>query len=38
MTVGFILLGGGFRTLVNLFSVANWLFYLLTVLGLIILR
>ncbi|CED82130.1 Amino acid transporters [Phaffia rhodozyma] len=38
LTALFVLFGGGFRTLVNLFSVAQWLFYFLTVLGLIILR
>lgn len=30
LTIVFTIFGGGFRSLVNLFSVANWLFYLLT--------
>ncbi|KAF8576396.1 hypothetical protein K439DRAFT_664340 [Ramaria rubella] len=34
----FILVGGGFRTLINFYSVVSWSFYFLTVLGLIILR
>ncbi|EIW85159.1 L-methionine transporter [Coniophora puteana RWD-64-598 SS2] len=38
LTVIFILIGGGFRTLVNFIVVASWSFYFLTVLGLIILR
>ena len=31
LTMVFILLGGGFRSLVNFYSVANWLFLFLTV-------
>jgi len=31
LTVFFILVGGGFRTLVNFYSVASWGFYFLTV-------
>jgi len=38
LTVFFILVGGGFRTLVNFYSVASWGFYFLTVLGLVVLR
>ncbi|OCF55829.1 L-methionine transporter [Kwoniella mangroviensis CBS 10435] len=34
----FVIFGGGFRALLNFFSVASWFFYLLTVLGLLILR
>ncbi|KAJ7582671.1 amino acid permease-domain-containing protein [Mycena floridula] len=38
ITLTFILIGGGFRTLINFSVVASWLFYFLTVLGLVILR
>ncbi|KIJ44053.1 hypothetical protein M422DRAFT_67697 [Sphaerobolus stellatus SS14] len=38
LTIFFIFVGGGFRTLVNFYSVASWGFYFLTVLGLIVLR
>lgn len=31
LTMVFILVGGGFRTLVNFYSVASWGFYFLTV-------
>ncbi|KAF8495628.1 L-methionine transporter [Gautieria morchelliformis] len=38
LTIAFILVGGGFRTLVNFVSVASWSFYFLTVLGVVVLR
>ncbi|KAI5455469.1 hypothetical protein NCC49_000279 [Naganishia albida] len=38
ITLVFIVFGGGFRGLVNFFSVTSWTFYLLTVAGLIVLR
>ncbi|KAG8217912.1 L-methionine transporter, partial [Butyriboletus roseoflavus] len=38
LTIAFIIIGGGFRTLVNFLVVASWSFYFLTVLGLVILR
>ncbi|KAI0748211.1 L-methionine transporter [Daedaleopsis nitida] len=38
ITIIFILLGGGFRSLINFAVVASWAFYFLTVLGLVILR
>ncbi|THU90706.1 L-methionine transporter [Dendrothele bispora CBS 962.96] len=38
ITTSFILIGGGFRSLINFAVVASWAFYFLTVLGLIILR
>ncbi|KAI0054111.1 L-methionine transporter [Auriscalpium vulgare] len=38
ITSTFILLGGGFRSLINFAVVASWAFYFLTVLGLVILR
>ncbi|EIM90040.1 L-methionine transporter [Stereum hirsutum FP-91666 SS1] len=38
ITILFILLGGGFRSLINFAVVASWAFYFLTVLGLVILR
>ncbi|KAH8116943.1 L-methionine transporter [Phellopilus nigrolimitatus] len=38
LTSAFIVLGGGFRRLINFAVVASWAFYFLTVLGLIILR
>ncbi|KZT58955.1 amino acid transporter [Calocera cornea HHB12733] len=38
LTCGFIWIGGGFRSLINFYSVAGWSFYGLTVMGLIVLR
>ncbi|KAI0341556.1 amino acid transporter [Trametopsis cervina] len=38
LTITFILVGGGFRSLINFAVVASWAFYFLTVLGLVILR
>ncbi|KIM24009.1 hypothetical protein M408DRAFT_332062 [Serendipita vermifera MAFF 305830] len=38
ITLVFVVFGGGFRSLVNFYSVASWGFYFLTVLGLVILR
>ncbi|KAG8897067.1 hypothetical protein FRB99_008474, partial [Tulasnella sp. 403] len=38
LTVFFMLVGGGFRTLINFYSVAVWGFYFLTVMGLLVLR
>jgi len=38
ITIAFILLGGGFRSLINFTVVASWAFFFLTVLGLVILR
>jgi len=38
ITVSFIIVGGGFRSLINFSVVASWAFYFLTVLGLVILR
>ncbi|KAF5380933.1 hypothetical protein D9615_003981 [Tricholomella constricta] len=38
ITTTFILIGGGFRSLINFSVVASWAFYFLTVFGLIILR
>ncbi|KAF9533016.1 amino acid permease-domain-containing protein [Crepidotus variabilis] len=38
ITVAFILVGNGFRSLINFSVVAAWAFYFLTVLGLVILR
>ncbi|EAU88480.2 L-methionine transporter [Coprinopsis cinerea okayama7 len=38
ITITFILIGGGFRSLINFSVVASWAFYFLTVLGLVILR
>ncbi|EPQ58713.1 hypothetical protein GLOTRDRAFT_57082, partial [Gloeophyllum trabeum ATCC 11539] len=38
ITVLFIAVGGGFRSLINFAVVASWAFYFLTVLGLVILR
>ncbi|KAF8625777.1 hypothetical protein AX15_005169 [Amanita polypyramis BW_CC] len=38
ITIAFIVIGGGFRSLVNFSVVASWSFYFLTVLGLVILR
>ncbi|KDQ18122.1 hypothetical protein BOTBODRAFT_29449 [Botryobasidium botryosum FD-172 SS1] len=38
ITIVYIIIGGGFRSLINFYSVASWLFYFLTVLGLVVLR
>lgn len=38
MSLLYVLFGGGFRSLVNFFSVASWTFYLVTVGGLLVLR
>ncbi|KAI0093863.1 L-methionine transporter [Irpex rosettiformis] len=38
LTITFIVVGGGFRSLINFAVVATWAFYFLTVLGLVILR
>ncbi|KIY72130.1 amino acid transporter [Cylindrobasidium torrendii FP15055 ss-10] len=38
ITSAFILMGGGFRSLINFSVVASWGFYFLSVLGLVILR
>ncbi|KAJ2937052.1 hypothetical protein H1R20_g39, partial [Candolleomyces eurysporus] len=38
ITIAFIVIGGGFRSLINFSVVASWAFYFLTVLGLVILR
>ncbi|GJE86900.1 L-methionine transporter [Phanerochaete sordida] len=38
LTIMFIVVGGGFRSLINFAVVASWAFYFLTVLGLVILR
>ncbi|RSH93948.1 hypothetical protein EHS25_006601 [Saitozyma podzolica] len=38
LTIFYVVFGGGFRTLLNFFSVTSWAFYLLTVLGLLVLR
>ena len=38
VTIAFIVVGGGFRSLVSFSVVASWSFYFLTVLGLVILR
>ncbi|KAE9395060.1 amino acid transporter [Gymnopus androsaceus JB14] len=38
LTLIFVLVGGGFRSLVNFSVVASWFFYFLTVLGLVVLR
>ncbi|KAF8163330.1 L-methionine transporter [Crassisporium funariophilum] len=38
ITISFILIGSGFRSLINFSVVASWAFYFLTVLGLVILR
>lgn len=38
LTITFIAIGGGFRSLINFAVVASWAFYFLTVLGLVILR
>lgn len=36
--MAFIIMGGGFRSLINFAVVASWAFYFLTVLGLVVLR
>ncbi|KIP09584.1 hypothetical protein PHLGIDRAFT_28939 [Phlebiopsis gigantea 11061_1 CR5-6] len=38
ITIMFIAIGGGFRSLINFAVVASWAFYFLTVLGVVILR
>ncbi|KIK18961.1 hypothetical protein PISMIDRAFT_30399 [Pisolithus microcarpus 441] len=38
LTIAFIIIGGGFRSMINFSVVASWAFYFLTVLGLVILR
>ncbi|GLB34923.1 putative amino acid permease [Lyophyllum shimeji] len=38
ITISFIIIGGGFRSLINFSVVASWAFYFLTVLGLVVLR
>ncbi|KAG8855164.1 hypothetical protein FRB96_007202 [Tulasnella sp. 330] len=38
LTIFFIVVGGGFRALVNFYSIASWGFYFLTVMGLLVLR
>ncbi|WOO85533.1 Cystine/glutamate transporter [Vanrija pseudolonga] len=38
LTTFFVIFGGGFRKLLNFFSVTSWTLYLVTVLGLIYLR
>ncbi|KAF8956554.1 L-methionine transporter [Flammula alnicola] len=38
ITIAFIMIGSGFRSLINFSVVASWAFYFLTVLGLVILR
>jgi len=38
ITITFIVIGGGFRSLINFSVVVCWAFYFLTVLGLVILR
>jgi len=38
ITISFIMIGSGFRSLINFSVVASWSFYFLTVLGLVILR
>lgn len=38
MTCVFVVFGGGFRSLVSFFSVANWTFFFATVMGLLVLR
>ncbi|KAF8636695.1 hypothetical protein AX17_003500 [Amanita inopinata Kibby_2008] len=38
ITVAFVIIGGGFRSLINFSVVASWSFYFLTVLGVVILR
>ncbi|KAI6036238.1 amino acid permease-domain-containing protein [Pisolithus microcarpus] len=38
LTIAFIIIGGGFRSMINFSVVASWAFYFVTVLGLVILR
>ncbi|PCH38054.1 L-methionine transporter [Wolfiporia cocos MD-104 SS10] len=38
LTIAFIVIGGGFRSLINFAVVSSWAFYFLTVLGVVILR
>ncbi|KAG8985900.1 hypothetical protein FRB94_004922 [Tulasnella sp. JGI-2019a] len=38
LTILFVVAGGGFRALVNFYSIASWGFYFLTVVGLLVLR
>ncbi|OBZ75150.1 b(0,+)-type amino acid transporter 1 [Grifola frondosa] len=38
LTIAFVVIGGGFRSLINFAVVASWAFYFLTVLGVVILR
>ncbi|KAI0726492.1 L-methionine transporter [Fomitopsis betulina] len=38
LTITFIVVGGGFRSLINFSVVAAWTFYFLTVLGVLVLR
>lgn len=38
LTIAFIVIGGGFRSMINFAVVASWAFYFLTVLGLLVLR
>ena len=38
VTLLFVVFGGGFKSLINFFSIANWTFLFLTVLGLVVLR
>ncbi|KAF8334270.1 L-methionine transporter [Cantharellus anzutake] len=38
LIISFIAFGGGFRDIINFYSVAVWGFYLLTVVGLVVLR
>ncbi|WWD16103.1 hypothetical protein CI109_100528 [Kwoniella shandongensis] len=38
LSLFYVVFGGGFRAILNFFSVASWTFYLLTVLGLLVLR
>jgi len=38
ITIAFVMIGSGFRSLINFSVVASWAFYFLTVLGLVILR
>lgn len=38
LTVFYVVFGGGFRTLLNFFSITTWTFYLAAVLGLLVLR
>ncbi|XP_006458096.1 hypothetical protein AGABI2DRAFT_148591 [Agaricus bisporus var. bisporus H97] len=38
ITAVFVIIGGGFRSLINFAVVASWAFYFLTVLGVVVLR